>query len=52
MTDFTERKSENYACMICGSTTINASEEDQNETEYWTYCRKCDCWTSHPIKKP
>jgi Pyruvate/2-oxoacid:ferredoxin oxidoreductase delta subunit len=44
-----------YGCMHCFS-----HKPDQYETEkaygegwlMWTYCKKCDDWTSHPLARP
>jgi hypothetical protein len=37
-------------CMICGlpkNDSPSGGEEDQ-DGNYWTYCRDCDAWTAHP----
>lgn len=34
-------------CMLCGGEH-DKSEDDSTENEWWGFCKKCDCWTSHP----
>lgn len=36
--------------MICFANDYEVSEEDK-EGDFWTYCERCDCWTSHPPLK-
>ncbi len=39
-------------CMMCGKFGTDAPggvEEDVNG-DWWSYCRKCNTWTSHPEK--
>ena len=38
-------------CMMCGKEVCDQPAGSPEEDEYgnwWTYCRKCDTWTSHP----
>jgi hypothetical protein len=43
--------SEPFLCMICvkeKNDSPTGGEEDEYG-DYWTYCRDCDVWTSHPL---
>lgn len=39
--------------MICGGEgdmcEPGKQPIDKDFTEWWVYCKKCDCWTEHPI---
>jgi len=43
-----------YECMTCGSAWCAATDEDAPTPDspggtFWTYCKRCDCWTEHPL---
>ena len=43
-------------CMLCGKEADDGYEytpSTGNVDEggpHWVYCRKCDCWTEHPLE--
>lgn len=49
---------ERFLCMMCFQEPqadefgYTAPIEEDEYGDAWSYCRKCDCWTSHPPITP
>lgn len=49
---------EDDVCMMCcksdrivASETSNDGWMDDGKEDFWVYCDRCDCWTSHPMER-
>lgn len=39
-------------CMMCSQPALDGPNQPELDDygDLWVYCRKCDCWTSHPVE--